>query len=354
MECARTERAAPPTRVGIDEEAQTSCAAGSRGVPVPPRIPGLAMVRHLASGGEGEVWMAHDEVGLLAAKVVHGDRTGVDWSILGAYRAAASQSGSGLYPVQLVGRTFGGRLFAVMPLADPLDDRAGGTDDYQPCTLAGYVKAQGFLTAEECLDLGLRILGAIGVLHRRGLLHRDVKPANILRHQGEWYLADPGLLCREDDPALEHLAGTPRYIPPERGPADRGGDLYALGRTLLDCLPERMQGEDLRLAVRLRAVLLGATAARPGRRYGSVGEMEEALLRVARRGTCPGIPLAGRCLPSPRPGQELVSACGAARLAAEIVTRPLPPGPEAHDGVARRARPEALGEAFRPRAHDDR
>ncbi len=106
-------------------------------------------------------------------------------------------------------------------------------------------------TVEWTVRLGIRIARALAEVHRFGLVHRDVKPSNILlRSDGRPVLADFGL-AREDDPAApgaldrsNSFAGTAVYAAPERlraGDADLDGraDIYSLGVTLCECLTQK-------------------------------------------------------------------------------------------------------------------
>jgi serine/threonine protein kinase len=96
----------------------------------------------------------------------------------------------------------------------------------------------------EIVDGALAACRAVGRLHRQGVVHRDVKPANLhLGDDGQWRLLDLGVALSGREPAAQrHLhAGTPSYMNPEQWggpgerepePADAGSDLYALGVTL--------------------------------------------------------------------------------------------------------------------------
>ena len=117
-----------------------------------------------------------------------------------------------------------GRLYYTM---DPADDRGtGGT--YQPDTLG----ARGRIPAEELLPILRALLDGVAALHGRKIIHRDIKPDNILFVNGVPVLGDIGLAAVSGDASL---AGTPSFLPPEvlagtRKPDERS-DLYALGRT---------------------------------------------------------------------------------------------------------------------------
>lgn len=138
-----------------------------------------------------------------------------------------------LIQIRHIDRLPDGRLYYTM---DPADDRGtGGT--YQPDTLG----ARGRIPAEELLPILRALLDGVAALHGRKIIHRDIKPDNILFVNGVPVLGDIGLAAVSGDASL---AGTPSFLPPEvlagSRPPDERSDLYALGRvayTVLTGLP---------------------------------------------------------------------------------------------------------------------
>lgn len=99
---------------------------------------------------------------------------------------------------------------------------------------------------DEVVGAAIVIVRALGRLHRQGVVHRDVKPANLhLGDDGQWRLLDLGVaLSGRESAAIRELhAGTPSYINPEQwdgAPADAASDLFALGVTLYRWLAGRL------------------------------------------------------------------------------------------------------------------
>jgi serine/threonine protein kinase len=108
-------------------------------------------------------------------------------------------------------------------------------------TLAAKIKREGKLAPERVEKLARALLNALSVLHSNGILHRDVKPDNILcRHDGEFKLTDFSLALLSDAPKLTHhsaVVGTPAYLAPElargKSPSERS-DLFAVGVVLFE------------------------------------------------------------------------------------------------------------------------
>ncbi|WP_246267852.1 serine/threonine-protein kinase [Nonomuraea typhae] len=177
--------------------------------------------------------------------------------------------------------------------------------------------SQGLLTPPEGAQLGRGILAALRAAHAAGILHRDVKPANVLlRADGSPVLTDFGIAALYDSPGLTatgELVGSPEYIAPERLRGQEGNpssDLWSLGMLLYVAVegvhPMR---RDTPLAT-LGAVLDGRIP--PPRRSGPLTPVLNALL-----------------IPDPalRPNAEQLDAM----LADVAMARPYPPG---GDGAA--------------------
>ncbi|MBE7497722.1 MAG: protein kinase [Verrucomicrobiaceae bacterium] len=147
------------------------------------------------------------------------------------------------------GETETGQLYHVMELVE-------GTD------VARLIRERGTLPPEQARLIGMHVCDALGAAHELGIVHRDVKPANVLiNRKGTVKVADFGL-ARLHDPALAGLTrtgyavGTPDYIAPEvytpGTQIDGRADLYAVGVMLYQMLT----GELPRGAFRPASVLL--------------------------------------------------------------------------------------------------
>jgi hypothetical protein len=111
-------------------------------------------------------------------------------------------------------------------------------------SLQQRIEQEGPLPADEVARLGAQVAEGLAAAHACGLVHRDVKPANILldTRTGRARLTDFGLARGGDDPGLTQIgfvAGTPDYIAPEQAAGrrvDPRADIYSLGATLLAAL----------------------------------------------------------------------------------------------------------------------
>ena len=102
--------------------------------------------------------------------------------------------------------------------------------DYQPATLQKHLES-GPLDPLECFSFARQLLAGLASLHRAGMVHRDVKPANCLFIAGELKLADFSLLT-EASPLVSRL-GTEKYMPPD-GRMDARADVYAAGLVIYE------------------------------------------------------------------------------------------------------------------------
>jgi WD40 repeat protein len=154
--------------------------------------------------------------------------------------------------------------------------------------------------------VGLQAAQALAYAHAFGILHRDVKPSNLLLDEsGVVWMTDFGLAKSEDDglTASGDCLGTVRYMAPERfrGHCDARSDLYALGLTLYELLvlrpafpaseyarlldeihykePPRLRAIDPHVPVDLETVVLTAMDKEPARRYQTASELADDLGR---------------------------------------------------------------------------
>ena len=128
----------------------------------------------------------------------------------------------------------GGFFYYVMELADddasPESIRSVEPDTYVPKTLSNELARRGRLSIEQVVHLGLSLSQALAELHRHALVHRDVKPSNIIFVKGHAKLADIGLGAHAGE---NKRLGTEGYIPPE-GPGRPQADIYSLSMVLYE------------------------------------------------------------------------------------------------------------------------
>ena len=276
-----------------------------------PQIPDHEMVRCIGQGSYGEVWLARNAVGTWRAiKVVYRQNFKDsrpyerEFSGIQSYEPV-SRSNEGLIDVLQIGRNDpAGYFYYVMELADaaeiadaqrpasaPEDSRNPASssfdpDLYVPKTLSRVIEQRQRLSYEECLTLGLTLNLALGHLHRNRLIHRDVKPSNIVFVNGVPKLTDIGLVT--DLAGAQSFVGTEGFIPPE-GPNSPQADLYALGKVLYEAsmgkdrnqFPEPMtalgMNAESKALMELNAVLIRACAPDPKDRYQRAEEMNADL-----------------------------------------------------------------------------
>lgn len=202
--------------------------------PSPPRIPDHEMLKPIGRGSYGDVWLARSVGGQLrAVKVVWRNRFSSERPFEREFNGIRafepiSRSHPGVIHILHLGRDEeAGCFYYVMELADPVDGEA----EYTPRTLASDLRTRGRLPVTEALAFGVQLADALGHLHRHRLVHRDVKPSNVVFVDGQAKIADIGLVTGADE--ARSFVGTEGFIPPE-GPGSVQADVFGLGRVLYE------------------------------------------------------------------------------------------------------------------------
>ena len=188
------------------------------------------LTRRIAVGGMSAVWEAVDTTleRPVAVKILS-ETYAADPSFVERFEAEA-RAAAGLSHPNIVGVfDFGrddGHEFIVMELLDGE-------------TLAERLRRDGALPPEEAARLAATVADALDAAHRGGIVHRDIKPGNILlTRDGEVRVSDFGIATSVDQDTLAHadaMLGTAAYIAPERIsglPATPASDIYSLGVVL--------------------------------------------------------------------------------------------------------------------------
>ena len=182
----------------------------------------------LGRGGMGEVYRAHDEMldQPVAVKILLGaDPSAVD-ALLREVRLARSITHPSVVRVYDAAEA-DGEPFFTMELVDGED-------------LASLLRRAGRLAPDRVLDLARQLLAGLAAAHAKGVVHRDLKPGNVLVDpSGRARITDFGIATSGVDPAASPGLGTPGYMAPEQWAgreADERTDLYSLALLLHEAL----------------------------------------------------------------------------------------------------------------------
>jgi serine/threonine protein kinase len=212
-----------------------------------------AISAELGRGGMGVVWRGEDQflgrpVALKelatppGASPVHLER------VLREARTAARLTDPGVVTVYDVVSEHGATFIVMELVVAP--------------TLADVIGREGPLANDRVAAIGLQVLGALESAHAAGIVHRDVKPSNIMVLPGDRVkLADFGIARAMDDPGLTQtggVMGSPGYMPPElfagAGPSP-ASDLWSLGATLFHAAEGRAPFQRTTTAATLHAIM---------------------------------------------------------------------------------------------------
>jgi eukaryotic-like serine/threonine-protein kinase len=151
-------------------------------------------------------------------------------------------------------------------------------------SLLDVIGEEGPLTPAEAAHVGLQVLAALRAAHAKGIVHRDVKPANILIGPGNRaVLTDFGIAYAADSPTVTTvgvLIGSPSYIAPERargGHSGAPGDLWGLGASLYAAVEGHPPFERANALASLTAVV--ADELKPATHAGRLWPVLSGLLR---------------------------------------------------------------------------
>jgi serine/threonine protein kinase len=278
---------------------------------IQPIVPDYELLRRIGRGAYGEVWLARNQAtgALRAAKIVwrhtFEDARPFQREFAGIQRFERI---SREHPSQLalfhIGRNEpAGYFYYVMELADqaepgPIAEGRNVSDgkitpdvnSYTAHTLRADLE-RGRLPASRVLEIGLALSEALSHLHANGLVHRDVKPSNVIFVNGRPKLADIGLVTDASDQCS--IVGTEGYLPPE-GPGTPQADIFALGKVLYEAATglDRREFPDLPPDIRtwadaaqvfeLNEIILKACAQDAKARYQTCDEMHADLALLAQ------------------------------------------------------------------------
>ena len=322
------------------------------------------IIRKLGQGGMADVYLAEDqELGRRVAIKILNDRHAADDSFIERFRREAKNA-AGLSHPNIVSIYDRGEAEGTYYIAmEYLDGRS----------LKELIVGRGPAPVKTAIDYARQILAAVGFAHKHGIVHRDIKPHNVLvGGEGRLKVTDFGIARSGASQMTEvgSIIGTAQYLSPEQArgaPVDQTSDLYSVGVVLYEMLTGQVPftgDTPLEIAMKhlsevpkppselrpdvphdLDSIVLRALAKDPADRYASAEEMDADLKRVLE-----GLPV--------DPETETAATAvlsGAGVLAAAptsvmsrptaVATRPVPPGgaPPAgyygYDGPPRRRRP---------------
>jgi beta-lactam-binding protein with PASTA domain/tRNA A-37 threonylcarbamoyl transferase component Bud32 len=298
------------------------------------------LASHLARGGMADVYLGQDTLlgRKVAIKVLHAQFSN-DEAFVKRFRREAQAAANlanpnivGVYDWGQAGNTY----FIVMELVDGR-------------SLRDVLRSEGALLPRRAAEIGAEVASALAAAHRAGLVHRDVKPGNILlATDGTVKVTDFGIARAWDDSQeltkTGAVIGTATYFSPEQAqgtPADERSDVYSLGVVMYEMLAGRppFQG-DSPVAVayqhvsssapppstlnsdvppELDAVVTRALQKDPAFRYQTADEFKADLTRILA-GQAPNVPTAA--VPAPLPAGAIEAAA-----TTRVMTHPAAPSP---------------------------
>ena len=190
--------------------------------------------RELGRGGMGAVWLGRDEV---LGREVAVKRLGLAPGTDGPDVARAERE------ARLAARLSHPHVVAVYDLVDEEEQQYLVMEYVEGTNLSGFLRARGPLLPDAAAALLGQAADALAAAHEAGIVHRDVKPSNMLvTEDGQLKLSDFGIARAEADPSLTQtglVTGSPAYLAPEvasGGSAHDSSDVWSLGASLFHAL----------------------------------------------------------------------------------------------------------------------
>lgn len=203
---------------------------------------GCKLLQKCGKGAYGIVYLAENAIGQKIIIKIAGTNGNPERELQGVrYYMRVSGSHPNLLQIFHIGEMEGGFFYTM----EAADDLGSDPHSYTPATLGNMLRQGKCFSPEEAVNITRDLLKGVDVLHRNNLVHRDIKPDNIIFVNGVPKLSDPGLVTEAGSQAT--LVGTPGFIPPEiissGFPTDQKSDLYALGKVFYCMVTGKRPGE---------------------------------------------------------------------------------------------------------------
>jgi serine/threonine-protein kinase len=301
------------------------------------------IVRKLGSGGMADVYLAEDqELGRRVAIKILDGRHANDDQFIERFRREAKNAAALNHP----------NIVSIYDRGEAEDTYYIAMEYLDGRTLKELIVGHGQAPVRVAVEYARQILSALRFAHRHGIVHRDIKPHNVLvDREGRVKVTDFGIARAGTSQMTEtgSIVGTAQYLSPEQargGEVDQRSDLYSLGVVLYELLTGKTPFEgdtpveiamkhlsatpqtpsELRpdIPPELDMVILRALAKNPDERYQSADEMESDLERVAR-----GAPVAAATMDAAtqvlsRPATAAAAATAATMIAPSTAVPPPP------------------------------
>ena len=256
--------------------------------------------RPIGTGGMAKVWLAHDRLldRRVAVKIL-AERYAADPGFVERFRreasAAAGLSHPNIVTVYDRGEADGSYYIVMEHLPGP--------------DLKAIIRQNGRLAPRQAVDAALQVLAALSAAHRRDVIHRDIKPQNVLvAEDGHLKVTDFGIARAGDDAGMTEVGsviGTAQYLSPEQARGEEvtpASDCYSVGILLYEMLTGRVPFDgDKPVAIAMRQIneppiaprvlvpqippqlndiVMKALEKRPGNRFRTAEEFSRALMVV--------------------------------------------------------------------------